>query len=189
MVIIFLRCREGHKSSFKINKNGRIIYWDYSDLQDEVVTSYKKTDYTYDSHGNVIKMVWDGISYKSKVTDHGVLTATYNLTKPDIIMKGGPMKFLAGMRWTMLPMANNNQITSFTYSQTITMPEHKIVVGHDDKTNADIYKTIPEKKVNPNVSKTFSYTYNSNNEVTGFTVTGSGKPLNFKVGYSSVKCK
>ena len=53
----------------------------------------------------------------------------------------------------------------------------------------EIYKTIPEKKVKINIRKKIFYNYNSNSEVIGFTVSGSGKPLNFKVGYGCVKCK
>ncbi|MEP7374157.1 MAG: hypothetical protein ABI675_12255 [Chitinophagaceae bacterium] len=182
---ILVMGEEGHKSNFRINQNGQIEYWDYWMTEDDE-SSLKQTNYTYDAHGNLLKMVWDG--KLSHATDHGELTATFNLRRPGILLKGGTMRFLAEMPVITFPMTNTNQITSWNYVQTITVAASTKVIGRDKQGN-DIIKQIPEKKININKTKNFAYTYNSNGELTGIAVTGTGsKPATYKIKYSTDKC-
>jgi hypothetical protein len=176
---------EDHQNKFKISKEGKIIYWDYTVTENDEF-HYKKSDYTYDAHGNLIKMVWDGTIGKTK--DHGELTAAYNLSQPDILYTAGFFRFIITMGWQLFPMTNANQITSLSYKQTITVPEEKKVIGTDKETGKDIIKTIPEKNIINNISRTFSYSYNSNKEVTGITFHQANLSENFKIIYSEGTC-
>ena len=176
---------EDHKSTFKIDAGGKLVYWDYL-LTEDNESSLKQTNYTYDTHGNLLKMSWKGKLHKA--TDEGELTATFNLSKPDVPMRGGAMRFLIEMPWLLFPMTNSNQITGWSYTQTIVIPEQKIVTGTDKTTGADIIKTIPEKKMTHTISRSFSYTYNAGGEVTAIIVTHSGKSDKYTVTYSNGNC-
>ncbi|MFN8291441.1 MAG: hypothetical protein U0U70_14385 [Chitinophagaceae bacterium] len=176
-------------NTYKISKEGKIINWEMAG-GDQI----KVTTYTYNSNGDLTRMVWDGNHTDTKVTDHGELTATYNTSKPDAVMKGSPMKAFAEA-WTIFPMTNNHQLTGFTYTQTIHTPADKREIKRDysvDKINGTpVYKEIPAKDIRTTVSRNFSYSYDSKGRVSSITVTGSGagvlpsKPLVFNISYGA----
>lgn len=166
-------------SDFKINKEGKLVSW--------VVTQedgLKTTSYTYNPNGDLVKMSWEGMMQDTKVTDKGELTATFNTAKPDVIMKGGPMLFLAETLWQMFPMTNSHQITSFTYTQTIHMPETKQDIGQDKEGNS-IYKTIPAKDIKNVITRNFTYTYDGSGRPASVTVSGKGiMSKTFRITYT-----
>ena len=171
---------ESMHNQIKINKDGKIIYWVLAQEG-----GLKTTNYTYDKNGDLLKMTWGGGMDDTKVTDKGELVATFNTAKPDIIMKGAPMVFLAEMPWQMFPMTNSHQITRFTYNQTIHIPESKEVTGYDKQGN-EIYKMIPAKDIKNVITRNFSYGYDGSGRPSSITVTGSGiKSTNFKITYTS----
>lgn len=166
------------RNQFKINKDGKLTVWDL--VRDG---QFKTTSYTYDKNGDLAKMVWEGTFFSTRVTDKGELTATFNTTRPSVIMKGGPLLFLVEAGWQMLPMTNSHQITSFTYNQTIHMPETKKEIGYD-KQNNSIYKTIPAKDIKNTITRNFSYTYDNAGRPASVTVSGKGVNKTFKFTYT-----
>lgn len=166
-------------SDFKINGQGKLVSW--------VVTlegGLKTTKYTYNASGDLVKMSWEGMMTDTKVTDKGELTATFNTAKPDIIMKGGPLVCLATVAWLVFPMTNSHQITSYTYNQTIHVPETEQEIGQDNKGNP-INKTIPAKDIKNVITRNFTYTYDAKGNPASVTVSGKGiKSTTFRITYT-----
>lgn len=171
------------RSTFKVSKEGKIITWD---LVGE--GNFKTTKYIYDNNGDLAVMKWEGTVYDTKVTDKGELTATFNTARPDAIMKGGPMLFLASVRWLKLPMTNNHLITGYSYKQTIHVPERKIELDEKGPDKQPLFKIEPEKDITHNITRSFSYTWDEFGRVESVTVSGSGgSNKKFKFVYADCK--
>ncbi len=171
------------RSIFKINKEAKIITWDM-----EGDESIKTTTYTYDNNGDLSLMKWEGTMLDTKVTDKGELTATFNTARPDAIMKGGPMLFLASVRWLKLPMTNSHLITGYSYKQTIHVPERKIELDEKGPDKQPLFKIEPEKNITHNITRSFSYTWDEFGRVESVTVSGSGgSNKKFKFVYADCK--
>jgi len=182
-------------NNYKINPTGQITRWELLDADDEELedmesnnTSIKNSFYEYDLRGNVNRIKWEGEFQDTHVSDKGELTATYDITKPDVFFKLGTIRFLVEMNWITFPMTNNNLLTSYTYTQTIHLPESKTVIGQE-KDGSDIIKIIPEKNITNNITKKFAYRYDGTGRVIGITVTGDGEPTSFKITYGTAKCE
>lgn len=166
-------------SDFKINKEGKLVSW--------VVTQeggLKTTSYTYNANGDLVKMSWEGIMTDTKVTDKGELTATFNTARPDVLMKGGPLVCLATVAWLTFPMTNSHQITSYTYTQTIHVPETEKEIGQDKEGNP-IYQKIPAKNIKNVVTRNFTYAYDAQGRPSSVTVSGKGMERStFRITYT-----
>lgn len=137
---------EERENSIYIDRNHRIYQWQLNGLDadnpEEIWYFYK-----YDGRGNAISITCKASTKRS--TSNFELTATYDISKPSIF-NGGIMGMFPEMLWSSFPMTNKNLLTSWEYTQGITVPEQFMALGRERKFSYQFDELGNVKKVTVN---------------------------------------
>ena len=125
-----IRNKEDERETvFYINQQHQIYQWQVNSW-DEDNPEHFWVFYTYDQNGNCSSIICKAETSSSQ--SEMELKPRYDLTRKSVF-HGDPLAMLPEMQWTVFPFTNQNLLTGFDYTQSISVPDKFIVLARDRK--------------------------------------------------------